>query len=212
MSGLEGRLADMSETQTLPDTRPLFFQALDQLTPLIDGVTAADLDGPTPCEGWSVRDLLGHLVAVSVRIPHIAAGGQPDEVPSQVSGIADNGWAAAWHERVGAVRGAVSPDEGRGRIVSHPAGQIPWAVAVGIYASELATHAWDLARALGRDSQLDQSIAAGVLAPMKGALPAEPRGVELGIPFGPVVEVGPDATPYQQLVGWLGRDPGWTTH
>jgi len=83
---------------------------------------------------------------------------------------------------------------------------------VGVYASELATHAWDLARALGRDSELDQVIAAHVLPPMKGALPAEPRGLAIGIPFGPVVEVGRDATPYQQLVGWLGRDPGWRTH
>jgi len=122
MSGLSGRLAVMSETQTLPDTRPLFFQALDQITPLIDSITAADLDRPTPCQGWSVRDLLSHLIAVSVRIPHIAAGGQPYEVPSQVSGIADDGWVLAWHARLGAVRAAVAPDEGRGRIVSHPAG------------------------------------------------------------------------------------------
>lgn len=199
----------MSETQTLPDTRPLFFQALDQASALIDSVTPADLDRPTPCAGWTVRDLLGHFMGIGARIPHIAAGGQPYEVPSQVVGVANEGWSRGWHERLPALRDAVAAEDDRGRIVSHPAGRIPWAMAVGIYASELATHGWDLARALGRDDELDQDIAAAVIGPMKGALPAEPRGAQVGIPFGPVVQVSPEAGPYPQLVAWLGRDPNW---
>jgi len=35
------------------------------------------------------------------------------------------------------------------------------------------------------------------------------RGEELGIPFGPVVQVPADAPPYAQLVAWVGRDPEW---
>lgn len=199
----------MNETTTLPDTRPLFFKALDQVTPLIESVTPADLDRPTPCDDWNVRDLLSHLVGVGKRIPHIAAGGSPDEVPASTQGVADDGWTEAWHERLDGLRRSVSSTE-LGTIVIHPAGRMPWAMAVGIYASELAVHGWDLARALGRDGELDESIAAGVVGPMKGALPAEPRGAAIGIPFGPVVAVSPDAPPYAQLVAWVGRDPEWT--
>lgn len=82
-------------------------------------------------------------------------------------------------------------------------------MAVGIYSSELATHTWDLARALGVDAELDQQVAAAVLGPIQDALPAQPRGEEVGIPFGPVVPVADDASSYEQLVGWLGRDPEW---
>jgi hypothetical protein len=32
------------------------------------------------------------------------------------------------------------------------------------------------------------------------------RGTE-GVPFGPVVEISPDAGPYAQLAAWLGRHP-----
>jgi len=39
-------------------------------------------------------------------------------------------------------------------------------------------------------------------------VPAETRGGP--IPFGPVVAVADDAGPYDQLVGWLGRDPKWS--
>ena len=85
-----------------------------------------------------------------------------------------------------------------------------WLIAIGIYASELVTHTWDLARALGVDDTLNQQLAAGVLPQMQRALPPEPRGAEIGVPFGPVVAVGADATPYEALVGWLGRNPEWT--
>ena len=200
----------MNETQTLPNAGPLFLTTLDQLTDLVHTVSTGDLDLATPCDGWSVRDLLSHLVAVQDRIPHIAGGGKPSDTPSQVQGIPDEGWLSAWDDRLPRLRAAIENDEDRGRIVVHPAGPMPWAVAVGIYASEIAVHSWDLARALGRDSDLNQQVALGVLPPIKGALPAEPRGAALGIPFGPVVPVADDATPYAQLVGWLGRDPEWT--
>ena len=37
--------------------------------------TIADLDRPTPCSEWTIRDLLSHLVAVEDRIVHIASPG-----------------------------------------------------------------------------------------------------------------------------------------
>jgi len=198
----------MTETSTLPDTRPLFLQALDQVTPLIADVTPSDLDRPTPCDDWTVRELLGHLVGVGRRIPHIAAGGSSDEVPARTDGVADDGWANSWNDRLGGLRASAS-GTALDQIVIHPAGRMPWAIALGIYASEMAVHSWDLARALGRDDDLDDSIAAAVVGPMRGALPAEPRVEELGIPFGPVVQVPADAPPYAQLVAWVGRDPEW---
>lgn len=195
-------------THNLPDARPAFLASVDQLTALVERTTPTDLDRPTPCDDWTVRDLLAHLVGVENRIVHIAGGGTPDQMPAHVDGIADDGWATAWNDRLDGLREVVATTDANCMVV-HPAGTMPWAVALGIYASELVTHAWDLARALGVDDTLNQQLAAGVLPPMKAALPAELRGAEIGIPFGPVVAVGSDATPYAELVGWLGRDPEW---
>ncbi len=33
--------------------------------------------------------------------------------------------------------------------------------------------------------------------------------VDVDIPFAAIVEVGTDATAYEQLVAWGGRDPNW---
>ncbi|MFT4216167.1 MAG: TIGR03086 family metal-binding protein [Micropruina sp.] len=200
----------MTETQKLPDTRPLFHIALTQIGPLIDGVTVADLDRPTPCSEWTVRELLSHLIAVENRIMHIAGGGKPFEVPSVVEGIADAHWSDAWHSRIAPLEQSLADDALLGREWAHPAGAMPGFQAIAIYASELAVHAWDLARSLGRDAELNQNVAAAVVGPMTGALPPEPRGAEIGIPFGPVVPVADDAPPYARLVGWVGRDPEWT--
>ena len=81
----------------------------------------------------------------------------------------------------------------------------PGAAAIGAYTGELATHAWDLATATGRRDQLDDSLAAQVLPMVRQFVPAEQRGGH--VPFGPVVQVSADASPYDQLAGWQGRRP-----
>jgi uncharacterized protein (TIGR03086 family) len=81
------------------------------------------------------------------------------------------------------------------------------ASAAASYIGELSVHSWDLAMAIGRVDLLDDTLATAALPAYMDKVPAEPRGPE--IPFGPVVEVGPDATPYERLVAWTGRDPRW---
>jgi uncharacterized protein (TIGR03086 family) len=78
------------------------------------------------------------------------------------------------------------------------------------YTQELTVHAWDLATALGRADLLDESLAMITEQAARQFVPAELRGGP--VPFGPVVDVPPDAGPYARLAGWLGRDPNWAGH
>ena len=190
-----------------PDPRPLFAQTLDQCGRLIDAVTPADLDRATPCADYDVRTLLGHLVAVERRVVHIAGGGRPMEVTSLVTDVADDGWAQAWEDARTELDAALAEPGVLDRTFHHPAGDFPGAQAVFAYVSEVAVHGWDLAMALGRPDDLDDSLAAACLEPVRRFLPAEPRGGP--IPFGDVVPVPDDAPAYDRLVGWMGRDPHW---
>lgn len=190
-----------------PDPRPLFAQTLDQCGRLVDAVTPEDLDRDTPCADYDVRTLLGHLVAVERRVVHIAQGGHPYEVPSLVTDVPDDGWAQAWKDARVDLEAAMADDDVLVRTFHHPAGDFPGFQAVFAYVSEVAVHGWDLAMALGRRGDLDDSLAAATLDPVRGFLPAEPRGGP--VPFGPVVEVADDAPAYDRLVGWMGRDPHW---
>ncbi|GAA5153493.1 TIGR03086 family metal-binding protein [Nocardioides marinquilinus] len=194
---------------TLTDPRPTLLRAAAQLTPLVERVRPADLDRPTPCDDWAVRDLLAHLVAVEVRIAAILRGAHPADLPSLVDGVADEGWAAAWGEAGEALEVALAEDDVLTRTVEHPAGRMPAPQAIGIYVSELAVHGWDLGAALDDVSGLDPAVAEGCLEPMRRALTPEMRD-QPWVPFGPVVAVPDDAPAYDRLVAWVGRDPAWT--
>lgn len=195
-------------TKTPTDPRPLLLAAAAQVTPYVERVTPDDLDRPTPCDGWVVRDLLSHLVAVAARVPHVLGGGHPFEVPSQVDDVPDDGLAEAWVARQPTLVASLAADDLLARTVHHPAGEMPAAAAIGTYVSELVTHAWDLAAALGDTSGLDDDLASACLAPMRQALPAGTRD-EAWVPFGAVVPVAEDARAVDRLVGWVGRDPRW---
>ena len=62
------------------------------------------------------------------------------------------------------------------------------------------------AKATGQRTEGDPELARWSLATAKRILPPDIRGAE-GVPFGPVVDVSPDAGPYTQLAAWLGRHP-----
>ena len=188
-----------------PDPRPLLARALDQVGALVADLAPADLDLPTPCPEYAVRELLGHLVAVEGRIAHIAAGGQPFDVPSVVWGVVDGDWAGAWAAGRARIDTVLANDAVLEGTIAHPARVMPARLALFAYVSEVAVHGWDLAVAVGRRDELDESLAEVVLGPVQGALPAHPRGG--AIPFAEVVEVGADATPYDRLVAWMGRRP-----
>jgi uncharacterized protein (TIGR03086 family) len=185
------------------DPRPLFVRALDQTQQLVNTTGPDDLDLPTPCDEYDVRALLGHLLTVAARIDLALRGGDPLTIPVVTTGVDDV--PAAWKERRVSLDDTVTDDAVLGRTCKLPWGTFPGAAAIGAYTGELATHAWDLAKATGRLDQLDQDLAAQVLPMVRQFVPADGRGGH--IPFGPVVPAAADASPYDQLAAWQGRQP-----
>lgn len=185
------------------DPRPLFVRALDQAQELLDSTTPETLDLPTPCTEYDVRTLLGHLLTIAARINLALNGGDPLTIPVVTTGVDDV--PAAWKARRVALDTTLADDSVLGRICKLPWGTLPGAAALGAYTGELATHAWDLAAATGRRDQLDDALAEQVLPMVRQFVPAEQRGGH--VPFGPVVQVSADASPYAQLAAWQGRQP-----
>ena len=187
---------------TNQDPRPMFLRALDQTQALIDAVEPGDLGLPTPCAEYDVRTLLGHQLAVLDRIDTALNGGNPVELPmvtttDDVTGV--------WKERRTKLEATLTAGTILGRTCTVPWGTVPGAVAIAGYTGELTVHSWDLAKATGRVDELDDDLATYLLPLVQRAIPAEPRGGH--IPFGPVVPVADDASPYDRLVAWEGRRP-----
>jgi hypothetical protein len=66
-----------------------------------------------------------------------------------------------------------------------PFGDMPGSVFVGVAATGTFVHGWGLAKATGRNSDLDPQLAAGLLAGIRPAIPDAIRGVDGQAPFGP---------------------------
>ncbi|MFG1626357.1 TIGR03086 family metal-binding protein [Kribbella sp. NPDC049227] len=185
------------------DPRPMLIRALDQTQHLVDTTDPDDLDRPTPCPEFDVNTLLGHLLTVVGRIDLALNGGNPLDVPHITTGVDDV--PAEWKQRRTALDETLAADGVLDRTCKLPWATLPGAAAIAAYTAELTMHSWDLAKATDRLGQLDDALATYCLPLVRRFVPAEQRGGP--VPFGPVVPVADDASPYDQLAGWQGRQP-----
>jgi uncharacterized protein (TIGR03086 family) len=178
-----------------PDTLALLDQALTQMAGVIAAIDP-DTEGglATPCADWDVRALVRHVIGQDLRNFLVVAR----DITAAWQASADElgaDWAAEF--QVGADRVL---DAWR---AADPArlGRADQQIA------ELATHAWDLAKATNQSKALDDALAEHSLSWARQMLRPEHRGPDKA--FGAEVPVPPDAPAYDRLAGWFGRDPGW---
>ena len=158
-----------------------------------------DWSAPAPVDGWTAHDVVDHLV--SWFRGFLSAGGV--ELPSGPVTADDR--AAAWHHHAAAVQELL--DERGDEEFTHPhAGTHPLARAIDqFYTADVFMHSWDLARATGQEPRLDEDFAGQML---EGMRPIEAMLRDSG-QYGPAVPVPDDAPAVEQLMGFVGRDPGW---
>jgi len=187
------------------DPRPLHRRAVAQTQPTVATVQTGQLGLPTPCPEFDVRALLSHIVGGLNRVAIVGEGGEALARPARVDGVPDDGWPAAYRAAAARAVAAWADDAKLDALVEVPWGKVPGRFALAGYIQEILAHGWDLARATAQPTEGDPELAVWALAGAKRILPPEPRGG--GIPFGPVVEIPPDAPPYAQLAAYLGRHP-----
>ena len=88
-----------------------------------------------------------------------------------------------------------------------PFADLPGAIYASIATGDAFAHGWDLARAIGRSTDLDPELAGQLIAAIGPMLPEQMRGPDGQAPFGPAVAVPADAPAADQLAGFLGRQP-----
>lgn len=163
--------------------------AVDQLAGLLDDVPAAASSDRTPCEKWTVQDLVDHIVAAPVNFTRMLRGEPIDwSAPTPPAGNDPAGafrshaedLLTAWHDHDG----------------SDGAPGVDWQCA------ELAVHTWDLAAALHRSTgALDPKPAEHGLAFMQTNLTDDNRGPA----FGPDQPAPQGADAHQRLAAFAGR-------
>jgi uncharacterized protein (TIGR03086 family) len=178
----------------------------DEFAARLRAVGPDDWDRPTPCEGWVVRDLVVHVLVGARMSALLVEGGSradaealfvdaqlPDDVMAEFDAGAD-AQAAAF-----AAPGAMD------RITEHPAGDFPVPMLLGFRVGDYTVHAWDLARAIGADEQLDDALVAHVWENIGPAAPLLASSGRFG--EGASGDVGDEAPVQARLLDATGRRP-----
>jgi uncharacterized protein (TIGR03086 family) len=154
---------------------------------------AKDLDAPTPCTEWKVRDLLNHMLDTSRYFVSSARGQDASPPgPNPPSLLSDD--PARDFEQARKELLSTFDDEA----VVEKTGP-----ALGIAFSDQLLHGWDLARATKQDATMPAGLPEAAYDAIHGRFTDEQRkGV-----FGPEVQVDAAATPQQRLLAYTGRTP-----
>ncbi|CAA9226670.1 MAG: hypothetical protein AVDCRST_MAG57-870 [uncultured Blastococcus sp.] len=117
------------------------------LTALLDAVPPSAWTNPSPCEGWSAADVVGHLIATQrdfLATHGVDVGPEPDVQADP---------AAAWRAHAGRVAEVVSDDAVAARPFDGFFGPTTVGAALEqFYVWDMVVHRWDVARAVGAES------------------------------------------------------------
>ncbi len=205
---------------TITDPRPNFTKAVSIARDVIGSVRPDQLDDATPCDEFTVRELVGHMIGAVQRIADAGVGRSPFDAPRLVAGLADHKWQAAFDAQAAAAEQVWSDDTVLTADLNLGFAVLPGFVSLMIYANELTVHTWDLARATGQRPNWDADVLEMAYGVMQQALPAEgraerfaaaaasvPAGQPFDVPFRPAVVVADDAPMIDRLVAFNGRQP-----
>jgi uncharacterized protein (TIGR03086 family) len=158
----------------------------------------------SPCEKWTARDVLDHVVGMhGYMLVGRSLGDLPDD-PLE-----------AFRRARQAVEEVLDDPELATTEVSTPTGPMTAAEQIDrVVSDDLVLHGWDLARATGQDETMEPSDVERLWA-SNSAIPAEviakyrtPGAFGPGIEvFGPEVVVPADAPLQDRLLGFIGRNP-----
>jgi uncharacterized protein (TIGR03086 family) len=181
----------------------------------VETMADADLERPTPCVGWTVRDLLGHLIGQHRGFAASARGERSDlSVFANVELGPDpvTSYAKAAEDVTAAFAG-LTPESGLWLPEIREGMLFPAPAAVSFHLVDYLVHGWDVVRALrtpeaaALDPMLDAELV-DVGLRIARRVPTSPETRGAGKAFGPVLE-SPSENPADELLTLLGRSPSW---
>lgn len=160
-----------------------------------------DWDAPTPDEGWSVRDLVRHVIAEQQWVPHLLDGSSIAAAKLAIDPLRED-LVTEWQLYSFAATTAWEAADAK-RAVHLSYGTVSVEDYLREQVSDVTIHSWDLARAIGASESLNDDLVAAVwtvFEPQQDTLAAS------GL-FAPPVAISEDAPLQWRLLAVTGRDP-----
>jgi uncharacterized protein (TIGR03086 family) len=156
------------------DLPALHDRALAGTRRYVAGVGDTQWSGPTPCDGWDVRELVNHIVSGNFWAGELAGGKTIEQVGDRLDGdVLGNDPVAAYDESARAASEAFHAPGAMEAPCAVSYGPVPGEVYLGHRYIDVLIHGWDVAKATGQDTKLDPELVEAcwaVIEPQKDLL------------------------------------------
>jgi uncharacterized protein (TIGR03086 family) len=192
-------MADFSPVELLE----LFQRAQNEFADRVDAVEPDQWDDAS-LPGWTVGDLVAHLVNEQLWVPPLLAGEPFDLIdgrfPEDTGDLLGTDPFTGWESAADDALSAFAEDDALIRTVHLERGPTPATQYILELTADLTVHAWDLAHATGGDTDLDGELVTAALV-FGEQLPED------GVPglFAPPLDVSSSAPPQTRLLARFGR-------
>jgi len=185
----------------IPD---LFDRAIDEFDKRVRSIRDDQWTNPTPCTRWSVRDLVNHIVEEDLWAPGLLEGKTIGDLGGPVAFGGDqlrDDPKGSWNSASSAAKEAVHRD-GAMEITTHLSfGDFPGSFYAQQLLADHVIHAWDLARGIGGNDELDPQLVSIVY---EGMRPYAETLSQSGA-FEAPIEVAENADEQTKLLALVGR-------
>lgn len=165
-----------------------------------DPITPAQAATPTPCHSYAVADLADH-----VRDTHLLLTGA-----ARATTLTDSRPLAACYAELSQHAFDAWKTRGVDGTVDVAGNQLPASFALALHLVETYLHGWDLAKALDRPFRPAEDLDTHLWSILPAVVQDDARGGDGEAPYGPRVDVDPEATLIDKIVAYSGRQPSWT--
>jgi uncharacterized protein (TIGR03086 family) len=163
---------------------------------LVASLDQTQLDAPTSCAKFTVRNVLEHMVGGATMFA-AAFRGETPSAPAQTTDL-----VAAFPKAMANLQDAIGSPGALDRTVAAPFGEVPGETFARFVAMDGLVHGWDIATATGQAYDPPAEVVAEVDAFARQAIS---EGMRDGDTFAAAVEAPAGASPLVQLVAFTGR-------
>ena len=176
-------------------------EAMSLLIEAVEQIPSDAWDQPSNLEGWSIRDLVGHVTGSAAKVATLVEGDEIWQKPSEPDDWKCDDPAARLRELAARLQDAL-PNADMEEMRPSPQGEVPLQRALTYPVSDLALHSWDIYRSQGRPVELPEDLLAfcrELVESVPEDMMRRPGG------FGPGQPVPQGATPTARFMAYLGR-------
>ena len=185
----------------MTDVVDLAERALHELAETVALIGPGQWNSPTPCELWTVQELLEHVVAVNRKYQGIAGG--DDWLPGVEDVDLGADPARTYRDTIRPFLTAWREPGARERQIRTQGEQfVPADVVLSAHLRETLVHGWDLAVAIGRSAPFDDEVVRACLDRVAGTPGIRPAGIG----YADATPAASDAAPIVRLAAFFGRD------